>query len=64
MIEWKGLLERELSEQDAQASSSVSSREEDDENHTKVIPSIIAEGLGPLGKYTRGGQRQTIACCI
>lgn len=49
MMEWKGHLESELEE---------SKRSEDAENHKQVISSIIAEGLGPLGKYTRGGAQK------
>ena len=53
MMEWKGHLESELEGGDLE-----SKRGEDAENHKQVISSIIAEGLGPLGKYTRGGAQK------
>ncbi len=49
MLEWKGELE-----QDSDELSDTETYK--NQNHTKMISGIIAEGLGPLGKYTRGGQ--------
>lgn len=54
MKEWKGHLEKELKDDEKLDHVLEQNKEED---HRHVISSIIADGLGPLGKYTRGGQK-------
>lgn len=56
MREWKGELESNQEQEYLDEFSRVPQSNQD-VSHKSLISGIIAEGLGPLGKYTRGSSR-------
>ena len=56
MREWKGELDDDKETKQLKEFSKRSDSTTTDTSHKALIAGIIADGLGPLGKYTRGGR--------